>query len=204
VPKRYGAFIMTATLILVRHAAHVHLDRVLSGRMADVPLSEAGHAQAARLAEALADRGVTTVQASPLTRAQETARAIAGGLPVETVDALGEIDFGAWTGRSFADLHGNPEWDRWNRERATARPPGGESMAEAQARLVAHLATAQGTTVMVTHADMIRTAVCYVLGLDLGSYWRFDVSPASQTVLQWEHWGGRLVSLNLPYPSPRA
>jgi broad specificity phosphatase PhoE len=195
---------MTATLILVRHAAHVHLDRVLSGRMPDVPLSDAGRAQATRLAEALADRGVTAVQASPLTRAQETARVIAGGLPVQTVDALQEIDFGAWTGRSFADLHDDPEWDRWNKERATARPPQGESMAEAQARLVAHLATVQGTAVLVTHADMIRAAVCHVLGLDLGSYWRFDVGPASRTVLQWEDWGGRLVSLNLPTSSPRA
>jgi broad specificity phosphatase PhoE len=199
---------VAATLILLRHAAHVQLDRVLSGRTPGVPLSDAGRLQAARFAERLAGEGLTAIHASPLDRTQETAAAIARatGLPVETVPALVELDFGDWTGTPL-DALGGAEWDRWNHERDTARPPNGESMAEAQARIVAHLeraASSGGTVALVTHADMIRAAVCHVLGLPLQAYWRFDVSPASMTTLVWEHWGGRLISLNVTHSSPRA
>lgn len=194
---------MAATLILVRHAAHVHLDRVLSGRMPGVPLSDEGCAQAGRLARRLAAKGPDAVVSSPLDRAQETARAIAdvAGLPVETADALVELDLGEWTGRSFDQLRGDLDWDRWNRERATARPPGGEGMAEVQTRVLAYLGRVArerdgGTVVLVSHADVIRAAVCGVLGLALDAHWRFDVDPASATTLVWEHWGGRLMRLN--------
>ena len=171
--------------------------------MPGVPLSETGSAEAARIARRLAERHPTVVQTSPIERAEATALAIANQsrVGVERIDALTEIDFGEWTGRAFADLIGDPAWDKWNRERATARPPGGESMAEAQARVVAHLeemarARDGETVVLVSHADVIRAAVCHVLGLALDAFWRFDVDPASMTTVAWEHWGGRLVRLN--------
>lgn len=194
---------MAATLILVRHAAHVHLNRMLSGRAPGVPLSDAGRVQAARVAARVARLEPAAVLTSPVERAEETAIAIADQARVglERAEALNEIDFGDWTGRPFAELAGDPDWDRWNRARETARPPSGESMAEAQARVVAHLAATAAAhdgerVVMVSHADVIRAAVCDVLGLTLDAYWRFDVDPASMTTLAWEHWGGRLVRLN--------
>ncbi|HEX8389738.1 MAG TPA: histidine phosphatase family protein [Sphingomonas sp.] len=194
---------MAATLILVRHAAHGHLNRILSGRTPGVPLTEDGRAQAARLAARLAERRPTLVQTSPIERAQETAAAVAArpGAALESVEALNEIDFGDWTGRAFDALAGDPEWDRWNAKRATARPPGGEAMGEAQARIVAHcraLARERDgeTMVLVSHADMIRAAVCHVLGLDLQAYERFDIDPASATTIVWGDWGARLVALN--------
>ena len=194
---------MAATLILVRHAAHVHLDRVLSGRMPGVPLSEAGRAQAARLAGRLAGRGISRVWTSPIARARETADAIgaAVGAPVEVAEALTEIDFGGWTGRGFDALRGDPDWDRWNAARATARPPEGEGMAEAQARIVGWCDRVArdgdgGTFALVSHADMIRAAVMHVLGVSLDSYWRFDIDPASATELLWGEGWARVRSMN--------
>lgn len=194
---------MAATLILVRHAAHVHLNRILSGRTPGVPLSEVGRAQAMRLATRIAARRPVLVQTSPIERAEQTAIAIADAarVGIERVDTLLEIDFGEWTGKAFEELDGEPDWDRWNAERATARPPGGESMGEAQARIVAHLAAAAAdhdgeTVVLVSHADMIRAAVAHVLGLDLNYYSRFDIDPASATTLVWGDWGAKLTGLN--------
>lgn len=194
---------MAATLILVRHAAHVHLNRVLSGRTPGVPLSEAGRAQAQRLARRLAERGIAAVHTSPIARAEETAITIAdhAGVAIERAEALNEIDFGAWTGCGFDDLAGDPRWNRWNAERATAQPPEGESMTEAQARIVAHLERAASdydgrTLVLVSHADMIRAAVAHVLGLGLDNYWRFDIDPASATTMLWGDWGAKLSRLN--------
>ena len=194
---------MAATLILVRHAAHVHLNRILSGRTPGVPLSEAGRAQAQRLAQRLAARGIAAVHTSAIERAEETAIAIAdhAGMGIDRVEALNEIDFGAWTERGFDDLAGDPRWHRWNTERATAQPPGGEFMADAQARIVAHLDHMARdydgrTLVLVSHADMIRAAVAHVLGLGLDNYWRFDIDPASATTVLWGEWGAKLSRLN--------
>jgi probable phosphoglycerate mutase len=194
---------LAATLILVRHAAHIHLNRILSGRMPGVALSDAGRVQASRLATRLATRGVDLVRSSPLDRAQATAAAIAAaaGVAVETAAGLQEIDFGAWTGLRFDELAGDAEWDQWNARRSAARPPGGESMGEAQARIVAHLDAvardhAGRTIVLVSHADMIRAAVAHAIGLNLDNLLRFDIDPASATTLVWGDSWARLTMLN--------
>ena len=71
------------TFHLIRHGAHDLLGRVLTGRMPGVALNEAGRAQAAGLAAALAGGGIAAVVSSPLQRARETAAPIAArlGLP---------------------------------------------------------------------------------------------------------------------------
>lgn len=194
---------MTATFYLIRHAAHVHLDRLLSGRMPGAALSDDGRAQAARLGAQLAGERIDRVVASPLDRTRETAAAIgaACGVAVETSDGVIELDMGDWTGRAIAELHGEPEWTAWNETRSTARIPGGETMGEAQARIVRALGAlaeeeSGRTVVVVSHADMIKAAVAHVLGLSLDKLLRFDISPASVTRVVWGDWGARLVSLN--------
>ncbi len=194
---------MTATFLLIRHAAHVHLDRLLSGRLPGVALSDAGRRQAERLAARLAGERIDTVVCSPLDRTRATAEAIASasGVAVETMDALIEIDMGNWTGRAIGDFGDDPAWNAWNAARATARIPGGESMGEAQARIVGalgELATREDgkRVAVVSHSDMIRAGVAHVLGLSLDHLLRFDVAPASVTRVVWGEWGARLVTLN--------
>lgn len=171
--------------------------------MTGVALSVAGRAQAAALGRGLAAERIDRVVCSPLERTRETAGAIAtarGGAAPAPVDALIEIDMGAWTGAAFADLDG-AEWDAWNNARGSARIPGGETMAEAQARIVGWLqATAvaeEGATiVVVTHSDMIKAAVAHGLGLPLDHLLRFDIGPASVSRMVMGDWGARLLSLN--------
>lgn len=171
--------------------------------MPGVGLSDAGVVQAARLCERLADERIERVMTSPLDRTRATAQGIAErrGLGVEVLDSLVELDMGEWTGRGIAELHGQPAWTAWNESRSTARIPGGETMAEAQARIVAALgglaAESDGRLVaVVSHADMIKAAVAHVLGLSLDKLMTFDVSPASVTRVVWGGWGARLMSLN--------
>ena len=199
---------MTCTVLLIRHAAHGHLGKVLSGRLPGLALSEEGRDQARRLARALASVPIDALHASPVQRARETAEAIAGehsGRAVEDVAALDEIDFGSWAGRAFADLCGDPAWNTWNARRASATAPGGESMAAAQARAWAHVESAtaaypDGTVAMISHCDIIRALVARVLGLSLDAILRFDVDPASVTRLAVAVGETRLLSLNERYP----
>lgn len=191
---------------LVRHCAHSDLEQVLTGRSAGVPLSAQGRAEAARLASAVEHLAPARVQSSPRERAQQTASAIAVPLhlAVDTVDALDEIDFGAWQGRSFAELGGEADWIAWNQHRATARPPGGEAMAEAVARVVGHLdaladdlAQSGDAAICVTHCDIIRGVVAHHLGLGLDRLLGFDVSCGSITTLDFATRPARLVRLNM-------
>lgn len=194
---------MTATLFLIRHAAHDHLGKVLSGRLPGIALGPAGRDQAARLAATLAPLRFAAIETSPVQRARETAAAIAAGrdIAVSLAPALDEVDFGAWTGRSFAELDGDRDWRRWNDARGSARAGGGETMAEAQARIVAHLAAvarrhAGGAVALVGHCDMIRAAIAHYLALPLDHLLNFDIDPASISRLAVGEWGGRVLSVN--------
>lgn len=194
---------MTATIFLVRHAEHVQLGRVLSGRVGDVPLSEAGAGQAQRLALRLGVERLDAVQTSPVRRAQETAQTIAAGqgFSPDVAEPLDEIDFGTWSGMSFADLECDPLWTEWNRQRGASTPPGGEPMQAVQDRVLAHVRrvarrTSESVIAMVSHADVIRAAVAGILGLSLDHILSFDVDPASITRIEAGAWGERIVSLN--------
>lgn len=194
---------MTTDILLIRHAAHVELGRVLTGRRRDVALSGDGLEQAAIVADLLGAEPIAAVYSSPRERAYYTAREIADRheLKVRIAEDVDEIDFGEWTGLSFDALEGDPDWQRWNEARGTARPPGGESIGEAAdraARALEHIAhDYPGKTVAcVTHCDVIRAVVARYLGLPFDNLLRFDIDPASVSRLVIGEWGGRLVSLN--------
>ncbi|HEX9964760.1 MAG TPA: histidine phosphatase family protein [Allosphingosinicella sp.] len=194
---------MTATLLLVRHAAHVELGRILSGRRRDVALSVEGLEQAEIVADLLAVEPIAAVYSSPRERAYYTARQIAEAheLKVQISDPLDEVDFGDWTGRSFDDLEGDPSWSEWNEARGTARPPGGESMAAAVTRassaLEAIAADHPGASIAcVSHCDIIRGVIAHYLGLPLDHLLRFDVDPASVSRLALGGWGARIMTVN--------
>jgi probable phosphoglycerate mutase len=194
---------VATTILLVRHAAHPLLGRVLCGRMPGVALDETGRAQAAILARDLAASQPHLLLTSPVERARETAAAIATatGLPAQPCDALDEIDFGAWTGARFADLADDPAWSCWNEERADGCPPGGEPMRQAQARVVAAIQRIRashpdGIVVAVSHADIIKSVLLWCLGLTLDAHARFDIDPASTSgIALWEG-GGKLLWMN--------
>jgi broad specificity phosphatase PhoE len=71
------------TVHVMRHGEVYNPSKVLYGRLPDFHLSELGKQMAKAAAEALVDRDVTYVVASPLERAQETAAPIAAEFDLE-------------------------------------------------------------------------------------------------------------------------
>jgi broad specificity phosphatase PhoE len=178
------------TFLLIRHAHWHGVGRVLAGRGPGIGLSAAGIGEADRLARSLASLRIGAVYCSPLERARETAVPLARRLGLDTRDAPGllELDFGHWTGRAIAALESDPDWQRFNRERATARVPGGETMAEAVARARAALAEISRDwpdrlVAAVTHGDIIRGVLTDALGMSLDRMFQLEVEPASVSVL---------------------
>ena len=190
---------MRRTIYLARHASHAEVGHILSGR-SEIALSDQGRGEAERLAERLLAVPIAAIHASPRRRAIETAGIVAAaqGLAVTEVAALDEIDFGVWSGQSFAALESDPAWRRWNADRGSAKTPAGETMAQAVARAAAHLATidAAGPVLCVSHCDIIRGLVAKVLGLGMARILDFDCDPASLTTLERHQGGTRLVTLN--------
>ncbi len=84
-------------LYLVRHCDVRNPEGVLYGHLPDFPLSEKGVKQAHNLGKFFADKPVKVIYASPLERAQETAKIIQSYLknvPIITTDELVEAKFG--------------------------------------------------------------------------------------------------------------
>jgi broad specificity phosphatase PhoE len=178
------------TLLLLRHGHTRSVGEYLAGRVDDVPLTAEGETAAAKAADALARVKLGAVVSSPLRRCRQTAERIAARHAMEPriSDALTEFDFGGWTGRTFAELASNPEWHRFNTERETARPPGGELMLDVQQRVVSALLEMSGeyadqTIAIVSHADVLRAAVMFFLGMPIDHVHRLDISPAAISIL---------------------
>jgi broad specificity phosphatase PhoE len=167
-------------------------------------LGSDGRAQASRLGERMRRENFVAILSSPRERTQQTAQAVSVASevgPVKLSDELDEIDYGSWSGRTFVQLNQDPAWRRWNNERASAATPSGESMEHVRRRVCACMRDlrkkhAGEGVVLVSHADVIKSAVCDVLGLALDGGFQFDIEPASVSVVVMGDWGAKLNRLN--------
>ncbi len=131
----------------------------------DIALNRRGLAQADALARALAGQTLDAVYSSDLTRARQTASALAAqrGLPLHSQACWRERGFGGFEGRSFAELEPLYPQDcqRWRRrDPQWGAPGGGETLLDFAQRVRAALldlaARHPGQTVaVVTHGGVL-------------------------------------------------
>lgn len=197
--------------LLVRHGHAGNVGRAINGRRPGVVLSERGRREALDMAERLRGADITAVYASPMERARQTAEALAeaAGTGVTVREELNELDYGEWTGKSYAELEGDPRWRAFNASRSGTRIPGGETMLEVQARVAGLMLALRselpgGRIALVSHADTIRAALTHFLGLPMDFFLRVALDTASVSVLALEDWGAELRCLNHTGPSPAA
>jgi probable phosphoglycerate mutase len=193
-----------ATFYLIRHAHNDYVDKAIAGWTPGVSLNAEGREQAGRLAWKLLGCGITRLYSSPLERALQTAGPIAEalGLKVEVRDALGEIRFGEWTGKRLEDLDRDPRWRLFHQYRSGTRPPGGETMLEAQVRISGELECLRArypeeTMAVVSHSDIIRAALVHYLGMPIDLCHRLTLDPACFSIVALEPVGPRILALNV-------
>ena len=183
-------------LFLVRHGAtNMTAENRFSGD-ASAELSDEGRAQAERLARRLAPEKICAVYASPLARALDTARIVAGtsGLTPMTVDGLREISHGHWEGlrRGEVEQQFGNEYAMWEEDPFTFAPEGGESgvavLARALPALRQIISAHQGQCVLVvSHKATIRLLLSSLLGFEGRGYRdRLDQAPACLNVLDFK------------------
>lgn len=155
----------------------------------DSDLTKLGQAQALQQAEILRDirprLGAHTLWASPLGRAQETARLAFGGTPYSTDARLSEINCGTWEGTTHDDrLAKDPdivyglqsEYDMYT------SGPGGEGTKELAARLSSFLTELDAPAIIVSHKVAIVVMRALLTGDSDGLHCR--LVPAQGSVLQ--------------------
>src|SRR5262245_48048004 len=126
-------------LLFIRHGAIDGLGQRIAGRGGGEKLNSTGRAQVAALGKWLAQQPLAAIYSSPQERAVETAQALAAAsaISVQLEPQLDELNFGAWAGKSYAELDRLPEWRSFNALRSRTRMPNGEWLFEVQCRAVA-------------------------------------------------------------------
>ncbi|MGH3530344.1 MAG: histidine phosphatase family protein [Mycobacterium sp.] len=205
------------TVILLRHGRSTsNTAHILAGRSEGVDLDDKGREQAADLIDRIGELPLRAVVCSPLLRCRRTVEPLAEALGLAPVvdERLSEVDYGQWTGRKIADLAKEPLWAVVQAQPSAAVFPGGEGLAQVQARSVAAvrdhdrlLAEQHGGDALwlaCTHGDIIKAVVADALALHLDGFQRVCADPASMSVIRYtrlrpfvlhvNHTGARLTS----------
>ncbi len=159
----------------------------LLGR-SDVPLNPRGRAQAAAVGEALRELAPREILSSPQHRTFETAEIMSAacGCEVRAEERLAEVWLKGWQGKTFADLHDDPDVHAYLRdpfhESDEIEPY--ESVLERIRSLIAEVRERQSEApiVLVSHGDPLRTIVAELLGLPPGHFRSFSIDNGSATL----------------------
>lgn len=188
-------------IFLARHGLSAWNGTKRVSGQADPPLAAEGQMQAERLRRVLEHEPLTAIYSSSLSRAIQTAcpAAEAHGLDIIRCDDLREQHHGILEGR-FRD-HRDPEAQRLWRERSAARYsyrlPGGESLADVEARVAPLLneilqANRSGTILIVAHRNTNRVILRMLLGwtwscvqnLRIRNSLLYEIAPGLEPLVQ--------------------
>ncbi|MGN1063798.1 MAG: histidine phosphatase family protein [Thermoguttaceae bacterium] len=173
----------TTRCVLVRHGATAdNLAGRYAGKRSDAPLCARGVAELERLRASdrlAAEPGALLV--SPSRRCVETARVLFPNAPYELAHDLEEIDFGEFEGKTYQELSGSPEYQKWIDSNGRRPFPGGESLDAFVARSYGAFAKAvaenheKSPVVLVCHGGSIMAILSRLTGRE---YFSFQVPPA--------------------------
>lgn len=186
------------TVLLVRHGLTAMTGPYLAGRTAGVSLDERGARQAQAVAQRIAALPLAAVVTSPLERCHETAEAIlsaqhaVGREPRWEVDErIAEVQYGEWTGKAIKDLMKDPLWKVVQAQPSAVQFPGGERMADMQARGVAAVREwdaalgPDAVWVACSHGDVIKAILADAYGIHLDLFQRIVADPCSVSVVRY-------------------
>src|SRR5271156_884672 len=215
------------TVILLRHGRSTsNTAGVLAGRSEGVDLDDKGREQAVGLIDRIGELPIRAVVCSPLLRCRRTVEPLAEALAPEPLidDRLAEVDYGEWTGRKVGDLVSEPLWRVVQAHPSAAVFPGGEGLAQVQARAVSavrehdgRLAAEHGGDalwVACTHGDVIKALIADAYGIHLDGFQRITADPGSVSVIRYtqlrpfvlhvNHTGARLAAALRAGPPPKS
>jgi broad specificity phosphatase PhoE len=187
-------------IVLARHGeTEWSRDLKHTGRT-DLPLTDHGRAEAARLRPGFEGRSFVRVLSSPLERALDTCRLAGLGEEVELTDDLLEWDYGEYEGITTAEIREErPDFYLWR-----DGCPGGESAADVGARVdrvVTALRSLDGDAVLFSHGHVLRVLTARWLGLGPESGALFKLDTGTLSALGYERKTPVITRWNSPVSS---
>lgn len=194
---------MQVTRILaVRHGETAwNRDTRIQGHT-DIDLNDHGRQQARRLALALRDEPLAAIYASDLSRARNTAQAVADrqGKAIVTHPGLRERGFGRFEGLTWADIETQypEEALAWRKRHPEFAPPGGESLLQLRDRIVATVQSlasrhAGEQIMMVVHGGVLDILYRAATRLELQAPRTWELTNTAVNRLLWSPEGLSLV-----------
>ena len=165
---------MTQSIWLLRHGEPVADARGRCYGWLDVELSDEGVREAHRAVPVLREYGLTAIYSSPRRRCLDAARILASeqSVTLGTLEALREIDFGDFEGRTYESIAAEfPEiYRQWMERPTKVRFPGGESFDDMWIRVTSAVKTlrarhADQSIAIVTHGGVTRIVLAGALGM---------------------------------------
>jgi len=168
-------------IILARHGnTSWNKDKIFQGSK-DVPLDDLGREEAWAVAKWLKDETIHAVYTSPLSRARDTAIAIARHHDLKVLDlpGLADLSYGDWDGVplkevkvKYADLY-----HQWETAPHTVRFPNGETLAVLRTRALAAVEEVvqrhpDRTVLLMAHRAVNKVLIAAFIGLDNSHFWR--------------------------------
>ena len=192
-------------VILVRHGqTDWNESGVFRGRI-DVGLNQNGFKQAELVGEALNQVAVDAIFSSPLSRASDTAAAIAmqHDLEVRINKDFNDMNFGDWQELTRPDVENQypDQFQIWLTAPQKTRIPRGETLAQVRRRLLSGLASlhnlyAESTVVIVSHGLTNKVLLCAMLGLYNEHFWKVKQDNAAINVFKYTGQSSKVFLMN--------
>jgi broad specificity phosphatase PhoE len=195
---------LSKKILLVRHGQTDWNDIQKFQGTTDIPLNEAGLAQAEAVARRVAGWPVDVVYVSPLTRARQTADLIAaahGQSPV-VMEELKEVNFGSWEGLHYKTLTEQKDKAllKWIADPFFCIPEGGEdwtSIKRRAERVVQRVLDSQHRhTVIVSHGGIMKALLVAFLDFDPHTVWKINALNCSLTGIEVREYETALIFAN--------
>ena len=152
----------------------------------DLPLLPSGIKQAEELRDKLNGRKFGLVLVSPMQRARETCRLAGYDDVARVTDDLNEWDYGAYEGRTTADIRKDrPTWSLW-RDGVVD----GESVQHVGTRVqrvIQECLSAEGDVALFAHGHVLRILTAVWLGLTPDRGQLFMLGTGTVSILGFEH-----------------
>jgi broad specificity phosphatase PhoE len=178
---------MTQIILVSNGNTRWDKDKIFQGSK-DISLDDLGREEAWALGKWLKDENIHAVYTSPLSRARDTAIAIARHHDLRVLDLPGfaDLSFGDWDGvplkevkAKYADLY-----QQWETAPHTVCFPNGETLTLLRTRALAaveevvqrHL---DRTVLLMAHRAVNKVLIAAFIGLDNSNYWRIAQDTAA-------------------------
>jgi len=152
----------------------------------DLPLLPSGIKQAQELAAKLNGRKFALVLVSPMQRARETCRLAGYGDVAQVTEDLKEWDYGAYEGRSTAEIRlTRPDWSLWRD--GVVQGEYIEHVGRRAVRVIERCLAANGDVALFAHGHVLRILAAVWLQLPPNNGQFFQLGTGTMSVLGFEH-----------------